>query len=203
VPNALGIVMFSRAVDPRADAGRVASVLTRSTLAVAIVMAVPTFIVGPRFVRFVYGTQFADAGVALRFILPGVVAYSVVAVLTRYITGRGRPGTMTLIMLLGLAVNITANLILIPRMSINGAALASSISYGVTALVTLVVFRRLSGRGLAETILVRPSDLRAVGRAVGAVLGRLRGRRAEPVIGLAGEEAADMVIDEHEPGSER
>ena len=95
VPNALGIVMFSRAVDPSADAGRVASVLTRSTLAVAIVMAVPTFIVGPRFVRFVYGTQFADAGVALRYILPGIVAYSVVAVLTRYITGsrptRARP----------------------------------------------------------------------------------------------------------------
>ena len=35
VPNALGTVMFSRAVDPNADAGRIASVLTRTTLAVA------------------------------------------------------------------------------------------------------------------------------------------------------------------------
>src|SRR4051794_1682728 len=89
VPNALGTVMFSRAVDPQADAGRVASVLTRTTLAVALATAVPAFILGPRLVRAVYGTQFADAGVALRLILPGIVAYSVVAVLSRYITGRG------------------------------------------------------------------------------------------------------------------
>ena len=111
VPNALGTVMFSRAVDPKADAGRIAAVLTRTTLAVALVTAIPTFIFGPRLVRFVYGTQFADAGVALRLILPGIVAYSVVAVLSRYITGRGRPGTGTLILIAGLVVNIVINLV--------------------------------------------------------------------------------------------
>jgi O-antigen/teichoic acid export membrane protein len=203
IPNALGIVMFSRAVDPNADSGRIAAVLTRSTLAVSLALAIPTFILGPRFVRFVYGTQFADAGVALRYILPGIVAYSVVAVLTRYITGRGRPGTTTLIMLVGLAVNITSNLILIPRMSINGAALSSSISYIVTAVVTLAVFHRLSGRGWLETIVIRPRDIRAMGRAMAALGGRLVGRRRGPLVGLrGGEPAAGLVMDEREPGDE-
>ncbi|MEA2606620.1 MAG: hypothetical protein QOI00_1377, partial [Chloroflexota bacterium] len=55
VPNALGTVMFSRAVDPKADAGRIAAVLTRTTIAVALVTAVPAFILGPRLVRLVYG----------------------------------------------------------------------------------------------------------------------------------------------------
>ena len=63
--------MFSRAVDPKADAGRIAAVLTRTTIAVAVVTAIPAFILGPRLVRFVYGAAFADAGVALRLILPG------------------------------------------------------------------------------------------------------------------------------------
>ena len=76
VPNALGVVMFSRAVDPKADAGRTAAVLTRTTLALSLLLAIPTAVLGPRLVRLVYGTQFADAGVALRLILPGVVAYS-------------------------------------------------------------------------------------------------------------------------------
>ena len=48
VPNALGTVMFSRAVDPHADAGRIAAVLTRTTLAVAFVTAIPAFAVTPR-----------------------------------------------------------------------------------------------------------------------------------------------------------
>jgi len=204
IPNALGIVMFSRAVDPDADAGRVASVLTRTTIAVVAVTAVPVFILGPYLVRAVYGSQFADAGVALRFILPGVVAYSVVAVLTRYITGRGRPGMATLIMVAGLTANIASNLFLIPRYGINGAAVSSSISYGLTAVITLAVFHRLSGRGWLETIVARPSDVRALRRALTAAADRLRGRRTGPVLGLpGGESGAALVIGEREPGEER
>ena len=203
VPNALGTVMFSRAVDPKADAGRVASVLTRTTLAVAFVTAIPAFIFGPRLVRVFYGRQFADAGVALRLILPGIVAYSVVAVLSRYITGRGRPGTGTLILVGGLAVNIAINLVLIPTYGIAGAAAASSVSYLVTALLTLAVFVHLSGRGWIETLVIRRTDLVALVAALRALVARLRGRRTGPLIGLrGGDRAASQIIDEREPGEE-
>ena len=204
VPNALGVVMFSRAVDPKADASRIASLLTRTTIAVAFVTAVPAFIFGPRLVRFVYGSQFADAGVALRLILPGVVAYSVVAILSRYIVGQGRPGTGTLVLLTGLAGNIVCNLVLIPHYGILGAAASSSISYGMTAAMTLAVFRRLSGRGWRETLVVRTTDIAAVARTFQALADRLRGRRTGPLIGLrGGREAADLVIGEREPGEEQ
>lgn len=203
VPNALGTVMFSRAVDPTADAGRIASVLTRTTLAVALATAIPAFILGPRLVRVVYGAQFADAGVALRLILPGIVAYSVVAVLSRYITGRGKPGTGTLILIAGLAVNIAINLVLIPRYGIVGAAAASSVSYLVTAVLTLVVFHRMSGRGWFETLVIRRSDMVALVGALRAGVARIRGRRGGPLVGLrGGPDAAGQIIDEREPGEE-
>jgi O-antigen/teichoic acid export membrane protein len=203
IPNALGTVMFSRAVDPKADAGRIAAVLTRTTIAVAIVTAIPAFALGPRIVRVVYGSAFTDAGVALRLILPGIVAYSVVAVLSRYIVGRGRPGLGTFVLLTGLVLNIAANLILVPRFGINGAAASSSISYGLTALLTLAVFRRLSGRGIAETLIIRRSDLRALWAMVRAVGGRLLGRRSGPFGLRGGETTAELVIGEREPGEER
>jgi O-antigen/teichoic acid export membrane protein len=204
IPNALGLVMFSRAVDPTSDSGRIASVMTRTTIAVTLVTAIPAFLLGPYFVRFFYGSSFADAGVALRLILPGVVLYSVVAILSRYIVGRGRPGTGTLLLVLGLAVNIAFNVFLIPRFGILGAAASSSISYGVTAVATLIVFCRISGRGWLETVLVRPSDIRALIAAGRAMLARLRGREHGPMIGLrGGDKAATLIIDEREPGDER
>jgi O-antigen/teichoic acid export membrane protein len=203
VPNALGTVMFSRAVDPKADAGRIAAVLTRTTIAVAVATAIPAFALGPRLVRVVYGTQFTDAGVALRLILPGIVAYSVVAVLSRYIVGRGRPGIGTFVLVSGLALNVAANLILVPRFGINGAAASSSISYGLTALLTLAVFRRLSGRGVAETLIIRRSDLRALWAVLAAIVGRLRGRRTGPFGLRGGDTAAELVLGEREPGEER
>ena len=183
---------------------RTAATLTRTTLALSIGLAIPAAILGPRLVRLVYGAQFADAGVALRLIIPGVVAYSVVAVLSRYLTGRGRPGTGTLILLLGLAINIVANLILVPRYGILGAAMASSLSYGLTAAVMLAVFIRLSGRGLAETLIVRPSDIAAAFSVLRAVSRRLSGHRRpshEDDVNVA-EPAADIILGEHRPGEE-
>jgi O-antigen/teichoic acid export membrane protein len=203
VPNALGTVMFSRAVDPKADAGRIAAVLTRTTIAVALVTAIPAFVLGPRLVRIVYGSTFADAGVALRLILPGIVAYSVVAVLSRYIIGRGRPGIGTVILVIGLALNIVANLVLVPRFGINGAAASSSISYGLTALVTLTVFRRLSGRGIVETLVIQRSDVGALRSMTVASVARLRGQRGGPIALRGGDTAAELVIAEREPGEER
>jgi O-antigen/teichoic acid export membrane protein len=204
VPNALGVVMFSRAVDPKADAGRIAALLTRTTIAVTLVTAIPAFVLGPRLVRFVYGSQFADAGVALRLILPGVVAYSVVAILSRYIVGQGRPGIGTLVLLTGLVANIVCNLVLIPKYGIVGAAAASSISYLVTALVTLAVFRRLSGQNWTDILIVRRSDIEAVARTLLALRERLRGRHQGPLLPVhGGPETADLVIGEREPGEER
>jgi len=202
IPNALGTVMFSRAVDPKADAGRIAAVLTRTTIAVALVTAIPAFALGPRLVRLVYGSAFSDAGVALRLILPGIVAYSVVAILSRYIVGRGRPGIGTFVLVAGLLLNIAANLILVPRYGINGAAASSSISYGLTALLTLAVFRRLSGRGIAETLIIRRSDLRALWAMTRAIGGRLVGRRTGPFGLRGGETTAELVLAEREPGEE-
>ncbi|HET7677764.1 MAG TPA: polysaccharide biosynthesis C-terminal domain-containing protein [Candidatus Limnocylindrales bacterium] len=203
IPNALGVVMFSRAVDPAADSGRIAAVLTRTTIAVTIATAVPAFLLGPWLVEVVYGSDFAEAGLALRWILPGVVAYSVVAILSRYIVGEGRPGLGTAVLVAGLAANIASNLLLVPRLGIEGAALSSSLSYGATAVLMLWLFRRLSGRGFLEALVIRVSDLRALARALGALVERLTGRRVGPLIGLrGGGVAAGLVMGEHEPGEE-
>jgi O-antigen/teichoic acid export membrane protein len=165
IPNALGTVMFSRAVDPAEDAAGTAVVLTRVTVAITLLLAVPAFVLGPWLVEVLYGSPFAEAGVALRWILPGIVAYSVVAVLSRYLVGCGRPGLATSAMLTGLGVNIASNLVLIPALGIIGAAASSSISYWVTAILILAMFRRLSRRGLGETLILRPRDLAAGRRA--------------------------------------
>jgi O-antigen/teichoic acid export membrane protein len=200
VPNALGIVMFSRAVRPGSDASETAAVLTRTTLAVAAAIAIPAFILGPNVVAFAYGPAFVDAGIALRWILPGIVAYSVVAILSRWIVGRGRPGLGAAILGAGLGTNVIANLQLVPAFGINGAAAASSISYVLTAVLTLGVFARLSGRSLRETLLIQTADLSAGRRAVRRLVAWRPGDRAHPLPEPPGREAAAVVIEEHDLG---
>jgi O-antigen/teichoic acid export membrane protein len=203
LPNALGLVMFSRAVDPKADAGRVAAAMTRTTLALTAVLAIPVFILAPTLVEVVYGPGFVDAGYALRAMLPGIVAYSVVAILSRYVVGRGNPGLSTAVLLAGLAVNVALNLFLIPRLGIMGAAIASSLSYFVTAAFTVAAFRSLSGHGLRETLLVQPADVRLPFVALRDLIGRVRRWRPGPApIPAEADTVRRIVVEEHDPGDE-
>ena len=52
------------------------------------------------------------------------------------------------------------DLILIPWLEVEGAAIASSVAYVVALVATLYWYRRVSGRGVWEALVVRPSDLR-------------------------------------------
>lgn len=162
LPNALGLVLFSRAVVPDTDVRDLASIMTRLVVAFGIILALPLALVAPALVELAYGQAFVGAGEALRLLLPGVVAYGVVSVLTQYVILAGSPGIYTGLVISGLAINIGINLVLIPLAGISGAAIASSISYTVTAGLTVLVFRRMSGRGFAETLIVRRGDLRRV-----------------------------------------
>jgi hypothetical protein len=101
VPERLGVACLAGLSTRRDAAGRRRA---HADTTAGAALAIPTFFLGPRLVQLVYGRAFADAGVALRLILPGIVAYSVVAILSRYIVGQGRPGLGTVIFSIGLAV---------------------------------------------------------------------------------------------------
>lgn len=174
LPSALGLVLFSRAVRPDLDSGGIAASMTRSMLGLSLLAAIPLALVAPTLVELVYGPPFREAGLALQVMLPGVVAYSVVAILSHYIIAAGAPGTATAVLLVGLALNLAANVVLIPQLGMVGAAASASISYATTAALTVIAFTRLSQRSIAETLVVRRSDVGARIKELQAMARRLR-----------------------------
>lgn len=87
---------------------------------------------------------FVDCFPAFLVLLPGVVSLSLAKVLTSYIAGRGRPGAISVGATIALALNLAANIYLIPQWGIVGASAASLLSYTALALMMLVVACRLS-----------------------------------------------------------
>ncbi|MDQ3493116.1 MAG: polysaccharide biosynthesis C-terminal domain-containing protein [Chloroflexota bacterium] len=173
IPAALGVVIFSRVAAGGLDAAPLTSAVTRVTLAFGLVVGVAALVVAPIGVEVLYGAPFRDAGPALQLLLPGIVAYGVVSVLSQFLLAAGAPGRSTLVLLAGLTLNLVANALLIPRFGIMGAAMSSSISYTVTALLMVVAFHRLTHQPLRDTLLVRRSDLRRLldrlgGRSLGS-----------------------------------
>jgi O-antigen/teichoic acid export membrane protein len=88
---------------------------------------------------------FSDAGVAsaLRYILPGVLVYGLAQSFSGFYTyQRGFPWVSALVAGSGLAIDIAFDFILIPRMGVDGASLASTLAYSTAMAGALIFFFR-------------------------------------------------------------
>jgi O-antigen/teichoic acid export membrane protein len=110
-------------------------------------------------ITLLYSPEFQEAAYSLRLILPGIVLLNTARVLAHDIAGRGMPEINLLQSAIALAVNIIANLILIPLYASRGAALASTISYSVLAILTLRVYCRLANVSWLSIYLPNRNDL--------------------------------------------
>lgn len=160
-PSTVGTVIFARTPGMKAeDANRSTPRICRNTLFITILAALVIFAVGEYMITLLFGSAFLPALKPLWILLPGVVALSIPKVLAPEISGRGKPIVGTIAAGVSLAVNIPLNLLLIPRMGIAGAALASTISYTVSALVVLAFFLRISKNSWVDTVLLKREDLK-------------------------------------------
>jgi O-antigen/teichoic acid export membrane protein len=92
--------------------------------------------------------------------LPGVVTFSIVNVLAAYIAGIGKPHLNLVASCASLIVTVVLDLTLIPRFNIVGASIASTASYGLAAILTIVFFTRETGAALREILLPTGADFR-------------------------------------------
>jgi len=96
-------------------------------------------------VRLAFGIDYTDASMALLLLLPGIVAFNFLRVLAADIAARNHPGLNAITAGVTLIVNLVGNLLLIPLLAMNGAALATSIAYATTATLTVIFYAQLSG----------------------------------------------------------
>lgn len=105
---------------------------------------------------------------AVVLVLFGVATLSASRVLATYMAASGRPERNVAGSVGALALNVVANVVLIPRLGIAGAALATSISYTATLLVRTNNHATLTG-GSRRFIIPRVSDVQIVLDRVGAL----------------------------------
>ena len=89
--------------------------------------------------------EVAAAAGSLRLLVPGMVCLCLVMPVFSLLQAVGRERMPVLLMLPGLAVKLAGDLVLLPRMHAEGAALATSLSYAAILVPALVVLRRTIG----------------------------------------------------------
>lgn len=135
----------------QAEAAALTARVMRHTVVILLVVCGTLFAFADIIVGVVFKPEFAPMAGSLRILLPGTLLYGLASAFSGYYTyQRGKPWAAAVVAGAGLAIDLVLAVILVPRMGVNGAALASSIAYSVAILGGVAVFLRGTGLGLAD-----------------------------------------------------
>ena len=100
-------------------------------------------------IRLLYGERFVAAAPAARLLVVGAALMALIILGVFLLTAAERQRRYPVVALFGLALNVVLNLLLIPRLSYYGSAIATVITWAVTViLLWIVVARSMPVRGL-------------------------------------------------------
>ena len=139
--------------------------VSRWTLLLTLIGGILVGFVTPWLITFLYGVQYQGAAQAFLWLLPGIVLVSFSRILANDLAARGRPDLNMNTSIVVVIANLVANLFLIPRMGINGAALATTFSYGIDTILKIYLYQRESGNRWYTVILFDRDDLALLGHA--------------------------------------
>lgn len=160
IPQTLSVVLLPQVARVSASEARhLTSRVCRSTIWLSLIAALVLAALAKPIIALVFGAEFLPAAPALLLLLPGIVFYCVTNLITSYVVGRGHPQENNRALALAFLTNLLANLYVIPRWGILGAAFASTLSYTLATVYLLLAYQRISGASWREIVWLQRQDL--------------------------------------------
>ncbi|MBD2714230.1 polysaccharide biosynthesis C-terminal domain-containing protein [Microvirga sp. STR05] len=128
---------------PTLRVARLAALATAA--AIAVLALLPTALLAA-----VFGPEFGAARPVIGWLAPGVVAVALNVTCSSYFAGLGQYRINNWATTMGLLVTVPACWLLIPKLGIVGAAMASSLSYVAATTYLLLQFGRATGTGWSD-----------------------------------------------------
>jgi len=137
----------------------------RTCTAIVVAAALPLYVLAPWLIQLFYGPQFAEASSALRILLPGVVLFVSVGLFSPFFSFQmGRPIVVVYMSLCMIALQTGLGIWLVPKLHLDGAAIASTATYIASAVVVTIYFCRLTKLSWIDVWIVGKNDLKTLRR---------------------------------------
>jgi len=163
VPTVLSIVLYPRVAHGEEDkASLETSKVCRQTILIIIICCALVLLAGRFLIELLYSEAFSPAIIPLFILLPGILTAGISRIITSDLMARGHPGVILWSGLSALVANIILNLVFIPNMGVEGAALATVISYTLNTLILVMVFIRISGLSAREVLVPGKEDIKVL-----------------------------------------
>jgi len=160
IPMLLSTIVFARSAvskDEKLFSVKVTQLLRISFLGIGL-GSIILFLFSDIIIVGMFGEEFRGSIQVLNYLLPGVVLLTIFKVMNTDLAGKGKPWVSLKGMLPALLVNILLNVMLIPKYGANGAALASTVSYSIAALLFLHFYSKEIGIPVRQILHFKKSD---------------------------------------------
>ncbi len=154
IGGSIALNLFSKVsnTEDRVEAQEITLRLTRISFFLTVLVVLPLLVLPVGVFSFVFGDEFSGVKPVILFLAPGIVLFSMNAVLNHYFSGTAQYKICTSSSATGFVIALSLNFLLIPQYGMMGAAIASSTAYTAMTIFQIVSFKRQSGRSLGEFI---------------------------------------------------
>jgi O-antigen/teichoic acid export membrane protein len=124
----------------------------RYTVLISFFSMLMTAILGVPAVYMLFGKEYAGSIASFLWLLPGIAVLGGSSILSSDILAREKAKYSLITGYITLTLNVILNLVLIPRLGIAGAAIASSLSYSFAGLLWIIFYLLESSTSLRELV---------------------------------------------------
>jgi O-antigen/teichoic acid export membrane protein len=156
IPDAFKDVLFNKTSKNDSISSIVFSI--KFNLYLSIFAIFGFILLGSQFVSILYGSEFIDSTKIIIMLLIGSVPMIFFKMINTLYIAKGKQLLATLVLFISVVLNIILNYQLIPKYSIEGAAIASVISYSVCGTVFLYTFCKDYSLKISDLILLNKQD---------------------------------------------
>lgn len=172
--DSLGVAVLPRLVSDNLRESALMSLrASRMNVLVSVILGVGWAVVGYVVIGLFYGASFTPAFFPLLALLPGMTALGLQRCTGGPVLRTGQRWKFAGIYGVSVLFNIGLNLVLIPSVGITGAALASSLSYSLEALLFIRWVSLIGDRGIGYALIPRWDDARLIVTATRSFLKRI------------------------------
>ena len=164
IPTLMSTVIFSRSAtskDPLDFSHKVCRLL-RLCSVVILTLSVIFFFLSSFIMTTMYGERFLPSAMVQKLLIPGILLLTIFKVLNMDLAGKGKPWIAIKAMLPSLVLNIVLNYLVDAKYGANGAAIASTVSYSVSALLFIHFYSKAVQIPIKQILKFSSADFEAI-----------------------------------------
>jgi O-antigen/teichoic acid export membrane protein len=123
-----------------------------------VAVGIMTVLFGYPAILVMYSRAYINAYYPLVILVPGNIVFSIYKLYGSLIAASGKPEKLIGISFIAMVGSIILNILAVPRYGIIGAAFATSISYTIAAIITVVIYKRLKKCTVKEMLLLNRDE---------------------------------------------